>query len=203
MKNHYKVLFGLIIYSIATNAQDIQNQTVVNDSSIQGQFEILIRRSSNYRQDDKRYEVVRLIELNALQNNVLDSLKTSKKTIGDLNNTIGENESTINSLTAKLNETSTNLKDITQEKDSMSFFGILISKSSYKVTVWSIIFVLTTLLLFFIFKFKNSNTLTQQAKSALTDLNEEYEQHRRKALEREQKINRELHDERNKNRKKT
>jgi hypothetical protein len=58
-------------------------------------------------------------------------------------------------------------------------------------------------LAFFIYKFRSSNTLTQQAKSALADLEEEYEQHRRRALEREQKISRELHDERNKNKKST
>lgn len=203
MKNLVIVFIGLLIFSATLQAQDQQNQAATEDNSIQGQFETIIRKSTNYRQNGKRYEVVRLIELNALQKNVLDSLKTANSNISSLKSTIAENETAISSLNAKLDETTTNLNRITEEKDSMPFFGTLVSKSTYKLIVWSIIVALLIFLAFFIYRFRSSNTLTQQAKSALADLEEEYEQHRRRALEREQKISRELHDERNKNKKST
>ncbi|MGB5377401.1 MAG: tRNA (guanine-N1)-methyltransferase, partial [Muriicola sp.] len=57
------------------------------------------------------------------------------------------------------------------------------------------------LLLLFVFKFRQSNVLTQEAKSNLADLESEYEDHRRRALEREQRISRQLQDEINKYRK--
>ncbi|MEM9868666.1 MAG: tRNA (guanine-N1)-methyltransferase, partial [Bacteroidota bacterium] len=66
---------------------------------------------------------------------------------------------------------------------------------------WGIIAILTLLLFLFIYKFRNSNFLTQQAKTALADLEKEYEDHRRRALEREQKISRRLQDELNKQKK--
>jgi len=201
MKNLVIVFIGLLMSSASLNAQDQRNQASTEDNSIQGQFETIIRKSTNYRQNGKRYEVVRLIELNALQKNVLDSLKTANSNISSLKSTIAENETAISSLNTKLDETTTNLNKITEEKDSMPFFGSLVSKSTYKLIVWSIIVALLIFLAFFIYKFRSSNTLTQQAKSALADLEEEYEQHRRRALEREQKISRELHDERNKNKK--
>ena len=56
------------------------------------------------------------------------------------------------------------------------------------------------LLLFFIYKFKNSNTVTLAAKSQLADVEKEYESHKKTALEREQKVMRKLQDELNKNR---
>lgn len=197
------ILLCLIFPSfiLTAYAQEDLEQGAIDDNSIQGQFETLIRKSTNYRQNGKRYEVVRLLELNAIQKNILDSVATANQTIGELKSTIAENETSISSLNTKLDETSKNLSKITEEKDSMPFFGNLVSKSTYKLTVWSIIFGLLAFLVFFIFKFKNSNALTQQAKTALSDLEEEYEQHRRRALEREQKISRELHDERNKNKK--
>ena len=201
MKNLFFSCLGLFCCLTMVDAQDQQNQNPTEDISIQGQFETLIRKSTNYRQNGKRYEVVRLIELNALQKNVLDSLNTGNSTISSLKSTIAENETAIGSLNAKLDETTSNLERITEEKDSMPFFGSLVSKSTYKLIAWSIIIGLLILLAFFVFKFRNSNMLTQQAKTALADLEEEYEQHRRRALEREQKISRELHDERNKNRK--
>lgn len=195
------LVVGLLMSLNTLHAQNQQNQASPDDTSVQGQFETLIRKSTNYRQNGKRYEVVRLLELNALQKNVLDSLKTANSTIGTLKSTIAENETAIRSLNAKLDETTKTLNSTTEEKDSMPFFGNLVSKATYKLIVWSIILGLLIFLAFFIFKFKNSNALTLQAKTALADLEEEYEQHRRRALEREQKISRELHDERNKNKK--
>ncbi|GMN09145.1 hypothetical protein MTsPCn9_03990 [Croceitalea sp. MTPC9] len=200
MKKIILFLGGLWLMSnpLNTYAQSQENQ---DDSSINSQFETLIRKSTNYRQAGKRYEVVRLIELEALRKNILDSISTSNSNIIELKSTIAENETNISSLNAKLDETTKNLNQLTEEKDSMSFFGAMVSKGTYKLIVWSIIFGLLSFLLFFIYRFKNSNFLTQQAKSALADVEEEFEQHRRRALEREQKISRQLQDEINKNKK--
>ncbi|MBD3661274.1 MAG: tRNA (guanine-N1)-methyltransferase, partial [Arenibacter algicola] len=56
-------------------------------------------------------------------------------------------------------------------------------------------------LIFFIYKIRNSNNSTQEAKSTLAEEETEYEDHRRRALEREQKISRQLQDEINKHKK--
>ena len=195
------ILIGcLLVAANALNAQE-KNSKKPEDTSINGQFETIIRKSTNYRQGGKRYEVVRLLELEAMRENILDSISTSNKNIVNLRATIAENETSINTLNTKLDETTKNLITLTEEKDSLSFFGAMVSKGTYKLIVWSIIFGLLGYLLFFIYRFKNSNFLTQQAKSALADVENEFEQHRRRALEREQKISRQLQDEINKSRK--
>ena len=201
MKNLSIVLFTLVLSLTFGYAQENTEENVVEDNSIKGQFETLIRKSGNYRAQGKRYEVVRVLELEALQNNVLDSIKNASSTITSLRATIEKNETEITSLNARLGETSSNLENITEEKDSIQFLGALMPKGTYKLIVWSIIFALIIFLAFFIYKFKNSNALTIQAKDALAELETEYEQHRRRALEREQKISRKLQDEINKNRK--
>lgn len=193
-------LGGLFMIINPLKAQE-QTADKKDDTSINGQFETIIRKSTNYRQAGKRYEVVRLLELEALRKNILDSISTSNTNIAALKATIAENETSISSLNTKLDETTKNLNQLTEEKDSMSFFGAMVSKGTYKLIVWSIIFGLLAFLLFFIYRFKNSNFLTQQAKSALSDVEAEFEQHRRRSLEREQKISRELQDEINKNKK--
>lgn len=193
-------LGGLFMIINPLKAQE-QTTDKKDDTSINGQFETIIRKSTNYRQAGKRYEVVRLLELEALRKNILDSISTSNTNIAALKATIAENETSISSLNTKLDETTKNLNQLTEEKDSMSFFGAMVSKGTYKLIVWSIIFGLLAFLLFFIYRFKNSNFLTQQAKSALSDVEAEFEQHRRRSLEREQKISRELQDEINKNKK--
>ena len=94
-----------------------------------------------------------------------------------------------------MEETTNNLSEVTEEKDSMSFLGILVAKSTYNFILWTIITGLLLFLLFFIYKFRNSNILTQEAKATLAEVETEYEDHRRRALEREQKISRQLQDE--------
>jgi hypothetical protein len=64
--------------------------------------------------------------------------------------------------------------------------------------MWSIIAGLFAFLLLFIYKFKGSNSSTREAKLRLDEVETEFEDHRRNALEREQKVRRQLQDELNK-----
>ncbi|WP_222984417.1 tRNA (guanine-N1)-methyltransferase [Flagellimonas meishanensis] len=172
-----------------------------NDGTLVGQFEELERKSGNYRANGIQYEVVRLSTLNQIKRSIFDSINTANANIKDLSATIAANKAEIEDLNSKLQETTNNLKTVTSQKDSISFFGAWISKGTYKFILWAIIFGLLLFLLFFIYKFRKSNFLTQQAKTALADLEQEYEDHRRRALEREQRISRQLQDELNKQKK--
>lgn len=180
-------------------AQEGEEQEPSLDSgTIDSQFEFVYRKSGNYRSEGKRYEVVRTISMDKLRENVLDTLNSYNKRAAELKSTISEHEATITSLNNKLEETTNNLAAVTEEKDSMSFLGIMTSKGTYNTILWTVIGALLLLLLIFIYKFRNSNILTQEAKSNLAELETEYEDHRRRALEREQKISRQLQDEINK-----
>lgn len=175
--------------------EEPQEDLSLDKGTIDSQFEFVYKKSGNYRADGKRYEVVRTLSLDKLRQNVLDTLGAYNKRAAELKATIAGHESTIASLNEKLEETTNNLAAVTEEKDSMSFLGIMVSKSTYNGILWTVIACLLALLLFFIYKFRNSNILTQEAKSNLAELETEYEEHRRRALEREQKISRQLQDE--------
>ncbi len=178
-----------------------ENTLSLDEGPISSQFEYISKKSGNYRADGVRYEVVKEYNLGKLRQNVLDSINEFNNNIKQLNTTISGHVETINSLNKKLEETTNNLASVTEEKDSMSFLGFLVSKSTYNFILWTIIATLLLLLLFFIYRFRNSNILTQEAKVALSELETEYEDHRRRALEREQKISRQLQDELNKQKK--
>jgi len=197
----------IVLAFFAFNLHNAQNQATstqelsLDKGSINNQFEYIYKKSGNYRADGKRYEVVRIIWLDKLRKNVLDSLNAANKKEAELNATIAGHEATITSLNNKLEETTSNLSSVTEEKDSMSLLGMLVSKVTYNLILWTIISGLLLLFLLFVYKFRRSNTLTQEAKTALSELEVEYEDHRRRALEREQKISRQLQDEINKYRK--
>ncbi|WP_209399935.1 tRNA (guanine-N1)-methyltransferase [Pseudozobellia sp. WGM2] len=176
-------------------AQEEEEELSLDEGPITSQFDFIYKKSGNYRADGKRYEVVRTISLDKLRQNVLDTLSGYNIRASELKATISGHESTISSLNKKLEETTNNLVSVTEEKDSMSFLGIMVSKSTYNGILWTVIGCLLAFLLFFIYKFRNSNILTQEAKTNLSELETEYEDHRRRALEREQKISRQLQDE--------
>ncbi len=194
------IVLTLIAFNLSNaQAQEESTQELSLDKGpIDSQFDFIYKKSGNYRADGKRYEVVRIISLDKLRKNVLDSLNAASKKAAELNATISGHEATIESLNKKLAETTNNLASVTEEKDSMSFLGILVSKGTYNFILWTIIVGLLLLLLLFVYKFRRSNTLTQMAKTALSEVEVEYEEHRRRALEREQKISRQLQDEINK-----
>lgn len=196
-----RLIFALALLTplFTLSAQD--SSAAEEDNTLVGQFQQLEKKSGNYRANGIRYEVIRLGDLNRIKASIFDSVTTASKSIKDLTATITSNKAEIEDLNAKLQETSNNLRTVTNEKDSMSFFGAQVSKGTYKLILWGIIVGLTLFLLLFIYKFRNSNVLTNQAKESLADLEKEFEDHRRRALEREQKISRQLQDELNKNKK--
>ncbi|MDX1364808.1 hypothetical protein [Arenibacter latericius] len=198
----YRLLFivmALLSFNINLAQEDDEEVVLSLDGGpISSQFEYITVKSGPWRADGVRYRVVKEANLDKLRQNVLDSINEFSKRATQLHSTIAGHEETIGSLNQQLEETTNNLASVTEEKDSMSFLGLLIEKSTYNVILWTIIGSLLLLLLFFIYKFRNSNILTQEAKQSLSEVEKEYEDHRRRALEREQKISRQLQDEINK-----
>jgi len=193
------ILLGLALFAGSMLwSQEEEQENSLEGGTIESQFEFLYRKSGNYNAEGRRYEVVRRVQLDKIRDNILDSLNKDRAEARELNATITRQDGTIEDLNGKLENTTNQLSDVTAEKDSMSFFGAQVSKITYNLILWTIIGSLLLFLLLFIYKYRRSNVLTQEAKVKLADVETEYEEHRRKALEREQKISRQLQDEINK-----
>lgn len=190
--------FILVMSSNSIYAQDNETQSI-NEGSINDQFEYILRKSGNFKgTNGQQYEAVSRNLLLALQSHTNDSLKTIREDLNKTLATIETQQKEINDLKSQLSNTQSTLDATNQEKNNMSLLGLQMSKTSYNILMWTIIAGLLTLLLIFIFKFKNSNSVTKAAKKALAETEEEFEEHRRSALEREQKVRRQLQDELNK-----
>lgn len=170
----------------------------INEGSLEEQFDYISRISSNYNDKGKRYEVINRIYFESLKTNVVDSIKVLENQIIESNNIIEAQEKSNSSIQNELENTKTILEKTDSEKDKIALFGMQLSKGLYNVVLWSIIGVLLLLLFTFIYKFKSSNSITKAAKKSLEETEQEFEEHRRVALEREQKVRRQLQDEINK-----
>ncbi|MDP5081367.1 MAG: tRNA (guanine-N1)-methyltransferase [Winogradskyella sp.] len=191
-----------LILLVTITFQTIQAQTVdqdeeklsLNSGSIDNQFEFVIRRSNSWQD----YKTVKKTWLYTLKAHTLDSLKAVHKNLADTEAVVKSQIDEISKLKEGLANTESSLTATQEEKDNISLLGMQMSKASYKVLMWSIVAGLLALLLFFIYKFKGSNSATREAKLKLDEVETEFEEHRRNALEREQKVRRQLQDELNK-----
>ena len=195
-----KYLLAFLIFVMATSliySQEEQNNTPkpsLDNGTIESQFDYLYRLSSSYQE----YKVVKKTFYQKIKGNVLDSMQALKKDLVDTKKLVEVQGNEIKSLKSDLLTTNDNLVSVTKEKDDIKFLGMPMTKASYNSLLWTIIFSLVALLLFFIFRFKSSNTITVQSKNLLNDTEKEFEAYKAKALEREQKVRRELQDELNK-----
>lgn len=153
-------------------------------------------KASNWQQ----YKMITRTDFQILQKNIIDSVTALKKNIENKQLTINEQEKNVTALNEKITSLTEKLNSSIDKEDKINFIGIGMTKNTYNLLLWSIITILAITTVFFFMRFKNSNSLTKAAKSNLAEIEEEFELHRRKSLEKEQKLRRQLQDEINKQR---
>ncbi len=188
----YIILTAFLITSISL----AQETTIEDTNTIENQFDKIYRKSTTYQV----YKVISKDSYQQLKSNVLDSLKSSKKNISKKESLLIAERNSIKETKELLAKTELELNDSLSKENSISVAGLQLSKTTYNLTLWSIIIAMLLALTYFIFKFSKSNVLTKEAKSNLIEVEQEFEQHRKKTLEREQKLRRQLQDEINKQR---
>ncbi len=194
------ILILLVSISFSISSQELEQSQ--EDTSINGQFDKIYRTSTTYKPagTNKKYKVINLLNYQQLKANVLDSLKKLEKEISKQESLLNSEREQTQKTNQLLTKTQSDLVASNKKENSISLFGIQLSKMNYNLLLWSIIIIALLLLFYFIFKFFRSNSLTKEAQNNLVDVEQEFEQHRKKSLEREQKLRRELQDEINKSR---
>jgi len=193
MKSKVLLFLFLITSFVAYTQETIE---VEEDSSIKGQFDRIYRISTTYQ----TYKVINRDEYEKLKSNVLDSLKSSKKLISEKENLLKTERDNVKLLNSMLITTKLDLDTAQQKENSIFLFGTHLNKTTYNLILWFIIILLFVGLGFFVFKFSKSNVLTNEAQSNLLNIEKEFDDHRKKSIEREQKLRRQLQDEINKQR---
>ena len=188
------ILFLAISLSNFSQETPQEPETIEEDNSLEGQFDKIYRISTTYQV----YKVIGKDKYLELKKNVLDSLKDAKSLISEKESLLKAERDNIKGTKDLLLKTQSELEASKKNENSISLFGAELSKTTYNLSLWSIIIVSLLALSYFIFKFSQSNVLTKEAQNNLLDVEQEFEEHRKKSLEREQKLRRQLQDEVNK-----
>lgn len=193
------LLLAAAIFTInPLQAQDDSEELSLDGGTLDSQMRYLIEKSNNYQQ----YEVIPKEWMVKMRKNLSDSLTEIQSELSSLNNQISSQQETIDNLEMELSNTRSELEETSAAKDNMNFVGTVpMQKPLYRVVMWSIIGGLLVLLIIFILRFNRNNRSTKGLRSRLSEIQEEMDQQKKRSLEREQKLSRELQDERNKSRK--
>jgi len=172
----------------------LYSQENINESSIETQFDKVYKNSTTYQS----YKVIAKNKYLNLKTSVLDSLKKFTEIIDEKERSLTSEKDSVQLLKRNLLKVQNELKVTLRKEDSISFLGIQVSKLVYNLIMWLIVIVLGASLAYFTFKYYRSHVLTREAEDNLENIESEFEIHRKKSLEREQKLRRQLQDEINK-----
>lgn len=143
-------------------------------------------------------EHVRQANLEQIRKNIADTIRVLTKEISDLKSKDGSQQAAVEAMTDSLAQARNELQIAQREKDSFSFIGVSLEKSTYSLIMWGIVLLLAAALIFYIYRYNQGHMVTNDTKKAIEELQEEFDQHRKKAMEKEQKLKRQLQDELNK-----
>jgi len=188
MKLSFTLLLA-ILFSLNSFSQE-------NSNTIDNQFKTVYKKSNSYLE----YKLILKKDYGDIHDNVLDSINVFNQQLNSKNTLINSQKTTIYLLEKEKKETTLKLTEALNKENSVSLFGMQLSKGLYSFILFTIIMALLIFLGYFIYKFNNSNLFTVAAKNELEDVESEFNAFRKKSLEREQKLRREVQDEVIKNR---
>jgi len=188
--NNIRLSFILIILwcSFGT-AQSQPTENKQFNGPIEEQLDVLVKNSFPY----ENFKDIRP-NLGTLRRNILDSLSQSANQLRERDQSIQQQELKIDSLENSLSVA----KKEASRRDLTSFLGMEMATATYHLFLWGLIILLAILLFYFMQRYKSNIQIAKDSRASEEEIREQFEQHRKKAMEREQKLKRDLQDELNK-----
>jgi tetrahydromethanopterin S-methyltransferase subunit B len=153
-------------------------------------FDLIIEDSGNY----KEYKVVKKSAIQQIKNMIIYDRDSLMYIIENLEANTSKLNNTIESLEKELDETQSELSKLKVEKSSIAFLGLQLNKTTYHIIVWSIIFILLFLCIIVYINYRRSNLITRTTQENMKNLETEYEEYRRNAIEKQQQQGRKILD---------
>ena len=132
-------------------------------------------------------------QLNDFYSALTDTISVLKNEISDKANTVNSLQNELNSTNNQLKNTKADLDTSVKNRNAIEVFGLNVEKGFYTFIMSAIILALLAFLIILYLLFKRSNKVTVRTKKDYDELKEEFEVHKKDALERYTKINMELH----------
>lgn len=186
----------LILLTLTLTAASVFGQrpslpTALYDTNIENQFNYL----SSLSRTQEGFKLIRPSNLEIVKKSVLDSIVDLQKKIVELKQNSASFDHNLSVLQDSVNSLSQSLEIEKSKVDNISFLGIPFSKGGYHSFVWTVIIAVSLLFLITLASYKRARTTSKEQTKNAEELQEELQTQRKKALETEQKLKRQLLDE--------
>ncbi len=196
MKNiKFPFLLSLVLFIYGIPSINYAQDTTEGEGekNLRTQYNEMLEQSESYTD----YKVIKKSTLSQYSRAVRDSLKDNRDEINTLKKEVAQQNSQISQLTNRIAELEEKLATSEELRESLTFIGINMDKSTYHSIVWTLIGGLAIFGAFAYVSFVRSNSVTSKTKKEFDKLQNEFEQHKVKSHEKQIKIARELQTERN------
>ena len=188
MKRYFLLLILMLSVSLSSMGKKDINAWK-NEKSLRQQYSVFKENlnfwNGNYFLNEK--------QLDEFYRAFSDSVAVLENEISDKAGTISNLQNELNSTNKQLKDTKTDLDFSIKNRNSIEIFGMTIDKGFYTLIMSAIILILIAFLAVLFFLYTKSNKVTLRSKKDYDELKEEFEVHKKNALERYTKINMELH----------
>jgi hypothetical protein len=188
-----KVLFTLALFGLSTfssQAQDDTTAAATEVHTIQSTFDNIIKESNNYQD----FKVVQRRKLDAFIKEVNDSLNLAKVHLAQEAKVKGEAQDQVLKLRKDLEKAQAQVTQAENARDRITSAGMQMEKESFSALMWGIVIALGLALALVLFKSQSASSGQKDLRHRLTNIEEQLSQTKKKALEREQELKREVQD---------
>ncbi len=191
MKN--LTLLIVAFYSFLTvSAQS--REALEGTHNLRDRFELMKEKAESYND----YKVIKNDILNGVWKIYMDSLAKARTDLAAANSTISRLNDEIQGAAAKVKQAETTMADSEYERTHLSVFGISVGKGIFVTTALIVVAALIVALLTVWGTFNVLRRSNREKELTIHGIMSEFDAFRKKALEKEVKISRELQSERNK-----
>jgi preprotein translocase subunit SecF len=190
MKNY--IAFLLIFITCFAFAQE--NESGKSNGTLNEQFDYIMQKSNDFQE----YKVVKKDYLLQLKKSSNDSVQKIQKELVGLKKQTASHQTVVSQLKDTLKTTQANLKELQIAQDNVDMFGTTMSKTNYNYLMWGIVSALFFILILVFFQLRSAKSSANESKGNLDKTETDFEDYKHKALEKEQKLGRQLQDEINK-----
>lgn len=189
-----------LIYLVVLNipqlilAQPAAKALEGNDLDLQGRYQVMKTNSQTYED----YKVIKEFILDGFWKITVDTLARKEAQLADERQKVAALRTELSAFQQELVNQKASVEGITFDSEHISVFGVHFGKNTFLIITFAVVAALVTVIVAISARLKVLQASAQDKAHMADSLTHEFEEYKRKALERQTKLSRELQNERNK-----
>ena len=208
MKSFFLLLVFASSFTVASAQGTAKEGTPANNTSLARQFNNLKDDANSYVENNRTYKVVNVKALDAFWKSVQDSMEAREKALVEASKerdaelaqakeNIQQQNSQLQALKEQYAAKEKEVEQSAYNVANLSVLGIDMEKQHYVILSFAVIITLLVLSGIFLMQYRSSKLVAVEKQRAFDEIDQEYNEYKKNAREKELKVKRELQTEMN------